>query len=102
MLNLQEISKTKKLYEIRMWDGKELTLRLPSQKLLQSLAGLQKDIDDPLQVMDTLYQLLTDILNLNTQGIKYTVEQIADELDLATAVLVIQDYMTNTTKILGE
>lgn len=102
MLNLQQISKTKKLYEIKMWDGEVLTLKMPSQRLLQDLMGLQAEMDDPMQVIGTLYQLLTDILNLNTQGIKYAVEQLSDELDLPTAVLVIQDYMTNTTKILGE
>lgn len=102
MLNLQQISKTKKLYEIKMWDGEVLTLKMPSQRLLQDLMGLQAEMDDPMQVIGTFYQLLTDILNLNAQGIKYTVEQVSDELDLPTAVLVIQDYMTNTTKILGE
>ena len=102
MLNLQQISQTKKLYEIKMWDGKILTLKMPSQRLLQDLMGLQAEMEDPMQVIDTLYKFLTDILNLNTQGIKYTAEQVAEELDLPTAVLVIQDYMTNTTKILGE
>ena len=52
MLNLQEITKTKKLYEIKMPDGTELTLKMPTQAMFQKIMELQ-DIgkDKPLEAL---------------------------------------------------
>lgn len=102
MINLQEISKSKKLYDIVMPDGKKISLKMPTQKLFQQMLGIQNKMDDPIGVMDAVYDILTEIFNLNIQGIKYQKSQIEEELDLQTAMLVIQDYVTNTTQILGE
>ena len=103
MLNLQEMTKTKKLYEIKMPDGTELTLKMPTQAMFQKIMELQ-DIgkDKPLEALDSIYQMTTDILNLNTQGKTYDVEELKSTLDISICVLVIQDYFQSLTNILGE
>jgi hypothetical protein len=60
------------------------------------------DTSDAIGAMDEIYGIVTEILNLNTQGKVYTKENVGAMLDLATGVLVIQDYLQNTTQILGE
>lgn len=93
---------TKKLYEIKYVDGKVYTLKLPTQSLLMKLLDLQKNLDNPDVIFSSLNEILTEILNLNIQGVKFTKEQIGADLDLDLAILVIKDYLTETTKTLGE
>lgn len=103
MLDLTTRSKTKKLYEIKMPDGQELTLRLPTQSLLMKLNDLQVYLgQDPMKALTAINNLVVQILNRNTQGITYTEEQVMEMLDLDTLILVINDYITTTTKTLGE
>ena len=103
MLDLTTRTASKKLYEIKMPDGQELKLKLPTQSLLMKLNDIQVYVErDPLQALTAVNNLVVQILNNNTQGVKYTDEQIMDMLDLDTLVLIIQDYLTTTTKTLGE
>lgn len=102
MLDLTSRSKTKKLYELKMPDGKLLTLKLPTQALLMKLQEVQQYNDNPIEALSAINDLIVTILNLNTQGIKYTQDQIGELLDLDMIVLVVQDYLTETTKTLGE
>lgn len=102
MLDLTTRTNTKKLYEIKMPDGQILKLKMPTQRLLMKLMDMQNYLNDPMAVVGLFNQLLTSILNLNTQGIVYTEEQVIDMIDLETAILVIQDYLQETTKTLGE
>lgn len=102
MLDLTTRTQTKKLYELKMPDGKLLTLKLPTQALLMKLQEVQKYSDNPMEALAAINDLIVTILNLNTQGIKYTQEQIGELLDLDMIVLVVQDYLTETTKTLGE
>lgn len=102
MLDLTTRTSTKKLYEIKMPDGQILKLKMPTQRLLMKLMDMQNYLNDPMAVVGLFNQLLTSILNLNTQGIVYTEEQVIDMIDLETAILVIQDYLQETTKTLGE
>lgn len=103
MLNLQQITKTKKLYEIIMPDGVKLTLKMPTQAMFNHLISIQNiNTSDAISAMQEVYGIVTEILNLNTQGRVYEREDVGAMLDLATCVLVIQDYLQNTTAILGE
>lgn len=102
MLDLTTRTTTKKLYELKMPDGKLLTLKLPTQALLMKLQEVQKYNDNPMEALAAINDLIVTILNLNTQGIKYTQDQIGELLDLDMIVLVVQDYLTETTKTLGE
>ena len=103
MLNLQEISNTKKLYELKMPDGTELSLTMPTQAMFQKMMGLQSiAADKPMEALDGIYGILTDILNLNTQKKVYKQEEVMDALDISLAMLVITDYTQTITNILGE
>lgn len=102
MLDLTTRTNTKKLYELKLPDGKLLTLKLPTQALLMKLQEVQKYNDNPMEALAAINDLIVTILNLNTQGIKYTQDQIGELLDLDMIVLVVQDYLTETTKTLGE
>lgn len=102
MLDLQNVTKTRKLYEIKYVDGTILTLKMPSQKLFMDIMGLQDVIDNPLNALSQIYEIVTQILNLNTQDITYEVGAVMSDIDMTTAVLIIQDYLQTTTKTLGE
>lgn len=103
MLDLTTRTSSKKLYEIKMPDGQELKLKLPTQSLLMKLNDIQAYVEqDPISALTAINNLVTTILNQNTQGVKYTDEQIMDMLDLDTLILIINDYITTTTKTLGE
>ena len=102
MLDLTTRTKSKKLYELKMPDGQFLTLKLPNQALLMKLQDIQKYTENPMEALAAINDLIATILNLNTQGIEYTQEKIGELLDLDMIVLVVQDYLTQTTKTLGE
>lgn len=102
MLDLTTRTNSKKLYELKMPNGQLLTLKLPTQNLLMKLQDVQKHDDNPMEALAAINDLIVTILNLNTQGIKYTQDQIGELLDLDMIVLVVQDYLTETTKTLGE
>ena len=102
MLDLTTRTNSKKLYEIKMPDGQLLKLRMPTQRMLMKLVDMQNYLNDPIKAIGLLNSLVTQIFNLNTQGITYTEEQVTEMLDLETMVLVIQDYLKSTTSTLGE
>lgn len=102
MLDLTTMTKSQKLYEIKMPDGQVLKLRMPTQKLLMKLVDMQKNLDDPMSALTTLISIVTEIFNLNTQGKKFADEDIENMLDFNTMMLVIKDYFETTTKTLGE
>lgn len=103
MLNLQSVTKTNKLYKLIMTDGTELLLKMPTQKMLQELMELQKtNAGDPMEALTQVYKITTQIINLNIQGKRYSVEEIEEMLDMNMCVMVIQDYLQEMVKILGE
>lgn len=103
MLDLTTRTNSKKLYEIKMPDGQELKLKLPTQSLLMKLNDIQAYVEqDPISALTAINNLVVQILNQNTQGVKYTEEQLMEMLDLDTLILIINDYITTTTKTLGE
>ena len=102
MLDLTTRTPSRKLYEIKMPDGKLLHLRLPTQSLLMKLMDMQLYLNDPTKALQAMNNLVIQILNRNTEGVTYTEDQIQEMLDLDTLVLIVQDYLTETTKTLGE
>lgn len=103
MLDLTNAAK--KLYEIKMPDGEILKLRAPTQGLLMKLMDMDKIIksdNEPMEVLNQLTTIVTEILNLNTANKTFTVEDVANMLDFNIMMLVIQDYFNTTTKTLGE
>lgn len=98
-------TQAKKLYEIKMPDGEILKLKMPTQGLLMKLMDMDKIIkgnNDPMEVLNQLTAIVAEILNLNTDGKKFTIEDVANMLDFNIMMLVIQDYFNTTTKTLGE
>lgn len=102
MLDLTTRTSTKKLYDIIMPDGTELKLKLPTQSILMKLNDLQNYLNqEPMMALEALDSIVVTILNQNIQGIKYENKDV-QEMDLDTLILIIQDYITETTKTLGE
>ena len=60
MLNLQDYVKT---FDIKLLDGTEIHLRMPSQKLLTRIMKLQNITND--NALEEIGNVLTDILNMN-------------------------------------
>lgn len=93
------------LYPIKLTDGTILKLYRPTQgmliKMLDFAEAAQNDAP-PADLLDSIYSLLVDIFNRNTEKRVFTKEEIEDMVDLSTSALVITDYLQETMKSLGE
>lgn len=76
-------------YKIKMFDGEELEIKYPSQALFKEIAEIQNASDS--EKVSAIYDVLYKILNLNINGKKFTMEEVAD-FDFRIAIAIITDY----------
>lgn len=91
MIDLSRTVKSK-LFPIKLVDGSIIKLKAPSQKMLIDMVEMNncEDVEDQLR---TVYDLLLHILNRNTDSRHFDLEQVTDEIDLQTAMIVIEEYI---------
>lgn len=83
------------LYQVKLIDGTILTLNRPTQALQESIMRLQKlgekgkDIEG---IMKETMLIFCRILNRNTNGIEFNLEDLQEEYDYTLALLVMGDY----------
>lgn len=100
MLDLGKL--TQQFYQIKMIDGEVIDLKKPSENLLRKLFKLQELDETDIKVINTLYDILTEVLNNNVNSKVYKREDIVNQIDVGTASLVLQDYLENTVNVVGE
>lgn len=84
------------LYQVRLFDGTELSLKRPTQALQESMLRLQKmgeSAKDADGLMKETMSIFTRVLNRNAEGLEFTQEQLEEEYDYSVALLVVGDYL---------
>lgn len=95
MLDLSILDNSE-LFEIKLIDGRELTLKRPTQSLQAYLFNLldeKKQVDDS-HMLEYVFSAFTRVLNRNTQGITFSEEELCDEYGIEIAAIVINNYFT--------
>lgn len=99
MLDLNLIER--KPYEIKMLDGKVLHIGKPPQRLLNKIIQIQKADPEDIAVVTQLYDIVLEILNLNTDGEVYDAIFIK-QFDIEIIALILADYFHWLSDELGE
>lgn len=101
MLDLSNLND--KLYEIKWIDGVVYKLKKPTQKLfieMNKVGNLTQQDIDTTEMLNAVYSIVTNIMNLNTDNHIFTIEEIGEVIDFDTASLIITDYLKETTEAL--
>ncbi len=95
-----DLTKKKRYYELKWFDGEVLQFPLPKQEMLMRMVKLENLEDVELQ-FSSLTEIITEVLNSNINKRVFTKEEIND-LDLNTINLILEDYMESINQALGE
>lgn len=95
-----DLTKKKKYYELKWFDGEVLQFPLPKQELLMKMVRLENVDDIELQI-NSLTEIIKEVLNSNINKRVFTEEELND-LDLNTINLILEDYMETINQALGE
>lgn len=86
--------------DITMLDGSVLHIKKPTQALVIRMVELsQLQENQPEKVLDGLVELCAAILSNNNDGITYSVEQVANELDIVLVSAIIKAYSEFTKEL---
>ena len=90
------------LYEIKTIEGEVIKIKAPSQRLFNKMLQLQ-NIEDKqsLETINVLYDVVLEILNLNTAGKEFAAEYV-EQFDLTAIAAIITDYFTFIGEQMGE
>lgn len=93
MLDLTEICG--QLYEIKLADGNVYKLKRPTQGLYETIVRLGKltQADNTQELMGECLKVLVRILNRNTEGKEFSLEEVEEDYDFTIAMMVMSDYM---------
>ena len=95
-----DLTKKKKYYELKWFDGEVLQLPMPKQDMLMRMVKLE-NIDNIEEQFETLNEIVREILQSNINHREFT-EKDFDELDLNTINLILEDYMGTINQELGK
>lgn len=95
-----DLTKKRKYYELKWFDGEVLQLPLPKQAMLMRMVKLE-NVEDVEEQFNTLFEILKEVLQSNINHREFTEEDF-NELDLNTINLILEDYMGSINKELGE
>lgn len=86
--------------DITMLDGSVLHVKKPTQALVIRMVELsQLQETQPEKVLGGLVELCAAILSNNNDGITYSVEQVANELDIVLVSAIIKAYSEFTKEL---
>ena len=95
-----DLTKKKKYYELKWFDGDVLQLPMPKQDMLMRMVKLE-NIDNIEEQFESLNEIVREILQSNINHREFT-EKDFDELDLNTINLILEDYMGTINQELGK
>lgn len=101
MLDLREL-KSKAPYQIKLEDGTILNIKLPTQKSLEKMVSLENYKGNTADAIEAIYDIVLDIFNNNTNNLSFTLGDIKANYDFAICSYIIQDYLQEVNKRLGE
>lgn len=94
MLDLSVLKE--KYWELKMFDGEVLLIKRPSQKMVIDMMGYEdtfKKEENPRLKIDAFVGMLSQILNNNVSGKKYSDDYISAVFDFSIGMAVVQNYM---------
>ncbi len=95
-----DLTKKRRYYELKWFDGEVLQFPMPKQELLMRMVKLE-NLDDIELQMNSLTEIIKEVLNSNINKREFTDEEL-NELDLNTINLILEDYMGSINDALGE
>lgn len=93
------------IYDIKLADGTCLHLKMPTQAMYETImlmGDMDKKDKDNNKLMELAYTMFVRILNRNTEGRVFTVEEVKEEYDFTVALMVVGDYMQYFAKNIAE
>lgn len=84
------------LYQVKLLDGTVLELKRPTQALQETVVKLQKIAEegkDAKKILEATMDIFCRVLNRNTNGIEFNIEDVKKEYDYSIALVVIADYL---------
>lgn len=99
MLDLTTIYKDV-YFELKLFDGTVLKIKRPTQSMAEFAVSLQK-IEDDKMALDAVMSFFVRILNRNTTGKVFTVDEIKEDYDVNVIGLVIRSYFDFWNKEVG-
>ena len=95
MLDLSTLKK--QTYSIKLPDKEVLKIKKPSQGIYLKLRDFQDNHkgSDDVEVIESLYEILTDVFNRNINNRVFTLEEVKEitDHDITTLSLIIEDYL---------
>lgn len=101
MLDLRALKATAP-YQIKMEDGTVLDIKLPSQQLLEEMVALENYVGKTADAIEAMYNIVLQIFNNNTNNLSFAIGFIKENYDFMICSFIIQDYLQEVTKQLGE
>lgn len=95
-----DLTKTRKYYELKWFDGEVIQIPLPKQEMLMKMVKLE-ELTDIEEQFNALTALIREILQSNINNRVFS-EDDFNELDLKTISLILEDYMNSINEELGE
>ncbi len=95
-----DLTKKRKYYELKWFDGEVLQLPMPKQDMLMRMVKME-NLDNIEEQFETLNEIVQEVLQSNINHREFTKEDF-DELDLNTINLILEDYMGTINQELGE
>lgn len=95
-----DLTKQKRYYELKWFDGEVLQFPMPKQDMLMRMVKLE-NIENVEEQFETLNEIVREVLQSNINHRVFTKEDF-DELDLNTINLILEDYMGTINQALGE
>jgi len=93
-----DFSKAKKRFmQIKMIDGKNILVRMPTKKIFEKLMdmeSLMKSLDiDNLGAVDQIYIIASEILSNNMKGEQIPVEYLSELMDIEDITMLMESYI---------
>ena len=95
-----DLTKTRKYYELKWFDGEVIQIPMPKQEMLMKMVKLE-ELTDIEEQFKALTALIEEILQSNINNRVFSEEDF-NELDLKTISLILEDYMESINEELGK
>jgi hypothetical protein len=94
-----------KTFDIRLNNGTELNIRKPSNEMLKEtykMANLMKANSEEDKNLDLIYFFLTKMFNRNINDLKFSRQQVENEVDIDVAMYLIKAYQSFITEVIQD
>ncbi|MDE6182388.1 MAG: hypothetical protein K2F59_04210 [Eubacteriales bacterium] len=100
MLDLREYKK-ENFYELTWFDGQVLKIDVLKQGDLKKVSSISTNTNDE-NMVDNLLELVSLILNNNKNNIKFSEQEILEQLDIEMMNTIIVGYVQFLANVLGK